>query len=103
MIKAGKAPQAAETMQVVDDKLDFIVALAPLNKTQGAVNRAQVFTEGHNPQDALDAVTQALNSLVFVDDDLLDAQAAPAGAPAQASAAPTAGQTVTQPAAKAAQ
>lgn len=98
-IKAGKAPQAAETMQVVDDKLDFIVALAPLNKTQGAVNRAQVFTEGHNPQDALDAVTQALNGLVFVEDDLLDAQAAPAGAPAAASAAPAA-PAATQPAAK---
>ncbi|AQS84823.1 MAG: YfdX family protein [Acetobacter aceti] len=91
-IKAGKAPQAAETMQVVDDNLDFIVALAPLNATQGAVNRAQVFTEGRNPQAALDAVTQALNGLVFVDDDLMDAKAAPAkaSAPASAPAAKTA-------------
>ena len=101
-IKAGKAPQAAETMQVVDDKLDFIVALAPLDKTQGAVNRAQVFTEGRNPQAALDAVTQALNGLVFVDDGLLDAQAAPSGAPAAASAAPVA-RTTTQPTVKTAQ
>lgn len=101
-IKAGKAPQAAETMQVVDDKLDFIVALAPLGKTQGAVNRAQVFTEGRNPQAALDAVTQALNGLVFVDDGLLDAQAAPSGGPAAASAAPVA-RTTTQPTAKTAQ
>ncbi|MCH4090326.1 YfdX family protein [Acetobacter sp.] len=101
-IKSGMAPQAAETMQVVDDKLDFIVALAPLNATQGAVNRAQVFTEGRDPQAALEAVTQALNGLVFVDDGLLDAQAVPAGSSAPAVAATKAGQT-TQPTAKAAQ
>lgn len=87
-LKSGSPKQAAETMQVVDDKLDFIVALAPLAPTQGALNRAKVFTEGRDPQSALSALDQALNGVVFVADDLLDAQAAPAGAPAPAAKAP---------------
>ncbi|WP_173568964.1 YfdX family protein [Acetobacter conturbans] len=85
-LKAGNTQQAAQSMQVVDDQVDFIVALAPLNQTKGAIARAQVFTEGRNPKDALTAVDQALNSLVFVDDDVLDAQAAPAKAAAPAAA-----------------
>ena len=87
-IKTGNNQQAAQSMEVVNDQVDFIVALAPLNMTKGAIARAQVFVEGRNQQDALSAVDQALNGLVFVDDDVLDAQAAPASsAPATAPAA----------------
>lgn len=76
-LKTGSPQTAAESMQVVDDNVDFIVALAPLAPTQGAVNRAQVFTEGRDAKNALAAVDQALNGLVFVDQKVLDDNAAP--------------------------
>lgn len=68
-LKAGQTEQAAQTMQVVGEDATFIVALAPLAATQGAVNRATVFTEGRQAKDALAALDDALNGLVFVTED----------------------------------
>ncbi|EHH67325.1 YfdX family protein [Gluconobacter morbifer] len=79
-LKTGNTNQAAQTMQVVGEDATFIVALAPLPPTTGAVNRATVFTEGRQPQQAVSALNDVLDSLVFVTED---AVATPASAPAQ--------------------
>ncbi|ACI52259.1 hypothetical protein Gdia_2515 [Gluconacetobacter diazotrophicus PA1 5] len=83
-LKAGDSKGAAQTMQVVGEDVDFIVALAPLDQTEGAVNRATVFVEGRQPAQAAEALDQALNGLVFVSQDFIEtlAPAAPA-APAK--------------------
>ncbi|NHN83608.1 YfdX family protein [Acetobacter musti] len=71
-LKTGTTQQAAETMQVVGEDVDFIVALAPIAQTEGAVNRATVFTEGRDAKSAVDALNSALGGIVFVSDDFVD-------------------------------
>ncbi|MFT8517123.1 MAG: YfdX family protein [Acetobacter persici] len=71
-LKAGQTDQAAQTMQVVGEDADFIVALAPLAQTQGALNRATVFTEGKQASEAVAALDQILNGLVFVSEDFAE-------------------------------
>ncbi|MCE2574428.1 YfdX family protein [Komagataeibacter sp. FNDCR2] len=70
-LKSGNIPQAAQTMQVVGADAVFILALAPLEQTQGAINRATVFTEARNPKEASAALQQALDGIVFVSDDFV--------------------------------
>ncbi|GBQ71036.1 hypothetical protein AA103196_2657 [Ameyamaea chiangmaiensis NBRC 103196] len=72
-LKAGQTKDAAQTMQIVDQNTDFILALAPLAQTQGALNRATVFTEGRDAKDAVDALDQIAASLVFVSEDVNEA------------------------------
>ncbi|MCE2563489.1 YfdX family protein [Komagataeibacter sp. FNDCF1] len=71
-LQAGKTQQAAQTLQVVGEDADFILALAPLDQTQGAINRASVFTEARNPKEASAALQQALDGLVFVSEDFAE-------------------------------
>ncbi|MXV44915.1 YfdX family protein [Saccharibacter sp. 17.LH.SD] len=70
-LKAGQTQQAAQTLQVVSQDIDFIVALAPLFPTQGAVNRALVFAQGHNAKGAAAALNDVINSLVFVSENVI--------------------------------
>ncbi|GBR70424.1 YfdX family protein [Gluconobacter kanchanaburiensis] len=79
-LKSGNTDQAAETMKVVGEDADFILALAPITPVQGALYRATVFTEGHHPNDAVEALNQALDSVIFVSENTLASQqpAAPA-------------------------
>ena len=84
-LQSGDTQQAAQSMQVVGEDADFIVALAPIAQTQGALNRAIVFTEGRQAKDAVAALEQALGSIVFVSQDFVDTalpdrKAAPASA-----------------------
>ena len=88
-LKSGNTDQAAETMKVVGEDADFILALAPITPVQGAVYRATVFTEGHHPQDAVDALNQALDSVIFVSENAVETQAPGTAAPAPAPAAAT--------------
>lgn len=88
-LQAGDTQQAAQSMQVVGEDVDFIVALAPLAQTQGALNRATVFTEGRQPKEALDALDQTLNNLVFVSQDFVET-AIPATQGGKAASAPKA-------------
>lgn len=83
-LKAGKTAEAVQTMQVVGSDLDFIIALAPLAQTEGAVNRALVFAENKNPTEATSALNEALNALVFVSENFY---ATEIGAPASKKAA----------------
>lgn len=71
-LKAGNTQQAAQTLQVVGEDADFILALAPLDQTQGAINRATVFTEARNPTEASAALQQALDGIVFVSEDFTE-------------------------------
>lgn len=85
-LKAGQTDQAAQTMQVVGEDADFIIALAPLAQTQGALNRATVFTEGKQVPDAVAALDQILNGLVFVSENFAEtAMPATGNAPAKTS------------------
>ncbi|GBR13270.1 YfdX family protein [Gluconobacter frateurii] len=70
-LKNGDTDSAAQTMKVVGQNADFILALAPISPFQGAINRATVFTEGRHPQEALEALDEALNSIVFVSEDFV--------------------------------
>lgn len=93
-LKAGKTHQAQETLAIVGQDADFIIALAPLERSQGALNRATVFTEGRLTSQAVDALNDLLDGVVFVSDDFVEKQApiapAPAAAPKPAPAAPAA-------------
>jgi len=70
-LKNGDTDGAAQTMKVVGQNADFILALAPIEPFQGAINRATVFTEGRHPQEALEALDEALNSIIFVSEDFV--------------------------------
>lgn len=70
-LKTGQPDQAAQTMEVVGEDADFIVALAPLAQTQGALNRATVFAEGKHAPEAVAALDEILNGLVFVSEGFI--------------------------------
>lgn len=70
-LKAGKVQEAAQTMQVVGDDIDFIIALAPLSQTQGTINRALIFAQSHDVKLAQEAITDSLNSLIYVSEDVV--------------------------------
>ena len=70
-LKNGDTDSAAQTMKVVGQNADFILALAPIAPFQGAINRATVFTEGRHPQQAVEALDEALDSIVFVSEDFV--------------------------------
>lgn len=96
-LKAGQIQQAQETLAVVGQDTDFIIALAPLERSQGALNRAKVFTEGRLSSQAVDALNDLLDGIVFVSDDFVQGQVA---APAAATpASPAASAPVAAPAA----
>lgn len=86
-LKAGKTQQARQTLAIVGEDADFIIALAPLERSQGALNRARVFTEGRLTTQAVEALNDLLDGVVFVSDDFVEKQP-PAPAPT-APAAPT--------------
>ena len=71
-LNAGQPDKAAQTLQLVGADADFIIALAPLAQTQGAVNRATVFTEGKQTAEAIAALDQIPDSLVFVSENLAE-------------------------------
>jgi hypothetical protein len=91
-LKAGKTRQAQQTLAVVGEDADFVVALAPLERSQGALNRAMVFTEGRLTPQAVDALNDLLDGVVFVSDDFVEKQVPPPApaAPKPAPAAPAA-------------
>lgn len=82
-LKAGDNQAAAQTMQVVGQDVDFILALAPLDQMEGAVNRATVFVEGRQPKQAADALDQALDGIVFVSQDFVETLAPAPAQPAK--------------------
>ncbi|GAC87487.1 hypothetical protein Gbth_005_215 [Gluconobacter thailandicus F149-1 = NBRC 100600] len=70
-LKNGDTDAASQTMKVVGQNADFILALAPISPLQGTINRATVFTEGRHPKEAMEALDEALNSIVFVSEDFV--------------------------------
>ncbi|MCX5616197.1 YfdX family protein [Bombella sp. TMW 2.2559] len=70
-LKAGQTQQAAQTLQVVGQDIDFIIALAPLAQLQGYVNRATTFAENNHPDAATVALNDGLNTLVFVSENVV--------------------------------
>lgn len=101
-LKAGQNAQAQQSLQVVGEDADFIIALAPLEQTKSTLYRARVLTEGRQAAQAKEALDQLLDSIVFVSDDFVDQSAnaqSPAQAPAQAPAkAATQGSAAVTPA-----
>lgn len=78
--QAGQTQQAQQSLQVVGEDADFILALAPLEQSEGALYRAKVFTEGRQPQQAVEALNQLLDGIVFVSDDVVEKVAPPTSA-----------------------
>ncbi|AEI37441.1 MAG: YfdX family protein [Zymomonas mobilis subsp. pomaceae] len=68
-LKAGKNQQAVQTMRVIGEETDFVVALAPLDQTEKAVSQATLLAKGKQAQKASQALDQVIDSLVFVSDD----------------------------------
>ncbi|MDG6093573.1 YfdX family protein [Acetobacter sp. AN02] len=77
-IRQGNTAQASQTVQVVGQDAALIIALAPLQQTQGAVNRAAALAEGDDATSAAAALSSALDGLVFIADEEVDTLA-PAG------------------------
>jgi|GEM_PF-5941100 len=66
----GNSKQAAQDLQVSGIDVDFILGVAPLQQTNADVYRASVFLNGHDSKDANEALTDALNSVRFIADDM---------------------------------
>lgn len=95
-LKAGQNTQAQQSLQVVGEDADFIIALAPLEQTKSTLYRARVLTEGRQAAQAKEALDQLLDSIVFVSDDFVDQ---PANAQPADKSKPVAPGAVTTPAA----
>lgn len=70
-LRSGNMHEAAQIMEVVSDNIDFIIALAPLSETQGAINRALIFAQNHNIKMAQEAISDSLNNLVYVSENIV--------------------------------
>lgn len=68
-LKSGQRHEVVETMKVVGEDTDFIVALAPLEQTQKAINQAIDLAKNNKAQEASQAINRLMDSLVFVSDD----------------------------------
>ncbi|MBS0959326.1 hypothetical protein HK11_08185 [Acetobacter sp. DmW_043] len=87
-LKAGQTDQAAQVFQVVGQDSDLMIALAPLNDTLASLHRAEVFAEAKQSKEALDAISDILNGIIFISDNVFITAAPPPGAAAPAAAAP---------------
>ncbi|MCX5617079.1 YfdX family protein [Bombella sp. TMW 2.2543] len=70
-LKAGQTEQAAQTLKIVGEDIDFVIALAPLAQLQGFVNRAMTFAQDNQTDAANQALTDGLNTLVFVSENVV--------------------------------
>lgn len=68
-LKSGQRHEVVETMKIVGEDTDFIVALAPLEQTQKVINQAIDLAKNNKAQDASQAIDRLMDSLVFVSDD----------------------------------
>ncbi|NVN42303.1 YfdX family protein [Asaia siamensis] len=87
-LKNGDTDKANQDLQVVGTDIQYVVALAPLEMVAGDVNRASVFMAGSNAASAADALQSAIDSLLFVSDDVV-VTAQPSGAPGDKAPAAT--------------
>lgn len=70
-LKAGQTELAAQTLKIVGEDIDFVIALAPLAQLQDYVNRATTFAQDNQPDAANQALTDGLNTLVFVSENVV--------------------------------
>lgn len=68
-LKSGQRQEVVETMKVVGEDTDFIVALAPLAQTQKAINQAIALAKSNKSQEASQAIDHVMDSLVFISDN----------------------------------
>lgn len=68
-LKSGKRQEVVETMKVVGEDTDFIVALAPLDQAQKTINQAIALAKINKAQEASQAIDRLMDALVFVSDD----------------------------------
>lgn len=74
-LQQGQPQQAAQDLQVVGQDVDFIMGLAPLEKTTATVYRASVLLDGGDQKDSIDALDQVLDNVVFVEADSVESLA----------------------------
>ncbi|WP_025841545.1 YfdX family protein [Asaia platycodi] len=87
-LQNGDTGKANQDLQIVGTDIQYVVGLAPLEMVMGDVNRASVFMAGGNAASAADALQSAVDSVLFVSDDVV-VTAQPPGAPAGGTAAAT--------------
>lgn len=75
-LKSGKSQQAAQTLGELRQQIDYIITLAPLSHTQQAVNRALTFAKANNSQGVQAALNDAVDSFVFVSENVITAATA---------------------------
>ncbi|GBQ09623.1 YfdX family protein [Swaminathania salitolerans] len=70
-LRAGDTKLVNQDLEVVGTDVQYVVALAPLEMVSGDVHRASVFIDGGDPKAAKDALQSAVDSILFVSDDVL--------------------------------
>ncbi|WP_336946369.1 YfdX family protein [Asaia sp. HN010] len=80
-LKTGDTKLVNQDLQVVGTDVQYVVALAPLEMVSGDINRASVFMDGGDAKLAAEALQNALDSVLFVSDNVIVA-AQPDTAPA---------------------
>lgn len=71
-LRGGNTQQAADTLRSIGQDLDFVIALAPLAATSDAVDRAVLFAEQGQTQEALDAINTVTNGIVFLSQNVIE-------------------------------
>lgn len=69
-IKAGDNQQINEDLEIVGNNADFVMALAPAKQLTVNLGHAQLMAEARHPHSAIHYIDRALDSIVYVDDDL---------------------------------
>ncbi|AOX20573.1 hypothetical protein A0U90_10000 [Kozakia baliensis] len=82
-LQQGQTKLVGQDLQVVGTDVDYIVALAPLEPSAGDVHRASVFLDGGDAKDATEALSDALNNILLVSEDVVTTPA-PAASPSSA-------------------
>ncbi|WP_336761993.1 YfdX family protein [Asaia sp. VD9] len=70
-MKTGETKLVNQDLQVVGTKVQYVVALAPLEMISGDVHRASVFMDGGDTKSAGDALQNAVDSILFVSGDVV--------------------------------
>ncbi|WP_025885252.1 YfdX family protein [Asaia prunellae] len=70
-LKTGETRLVNQDLQVVGTKVQYVIALAPLEMISGDVHRASVFMDGGDSKSATDALQNAVDSVLYVSGDVV--------------------------------
>ncbi|QCE34330.1 YfdX family protein [Acetobacteraceae bacterium] len=74
-LRSGNTQAAADTLRTIGQDLDFVIALAPLASTTDAVDRAVLFADQGQTQEAQDAISTVTNGIIFLSQNVIESNA----------------------------